>query len=275
MNTPSICRRRLLLGAGTALLGACASQSPPATLAAAMRRRPLVLLGEVHDNATQHVLRLAAFEALVASGARPALLLEQLDHEHQAAIDTLRLHRPQADADAVTSAGQGSRSGWNWAFYSPFVQHALQHGLPVVAANLSRGEARKVMDQGLLARGFEPQVPEALLEAQATAVMAGHCGLIKATAARRLALAQIARDQLMARLLTAHSGGAVLLAGNGHVRTDIGAPAWLPAAWRAQSVAIGVLEEGDDSSAAFDHIVFTQRQARPDPCEALRKTPPR
>jgi uncharacterized iron-regulated protein len=35
----------------------------------------VVLLGEVHDNAAQHALRLRAFEALLAKGARPVLAL--------------------------------------------------------------------------------------------------------------------------------------------------------------------------------------------------------
>jgi hypothetical protein len=45
--------------------------------------RPWCLLGEVHDNAAQHALRLRAFEALLATGARPALAMEQFDRNRQ------------------------------------------------------------------------------------------------------------------------------------------------------------------------------------------------
>jgi len=55
----------------SALLAACAH--PP--LAELHFERPVVLLGEVHDNAAQHALRLRAFEARLATCARPALVM--------------------------------------------------------------------------------------------------------------------------------------------------------------------------------------------------------
>src|SRR5688500_17120311 len=67
----------------TMLLAGCAT-APPAplsvdALADAISRRPVVLLGEVHDNATQHAVRAEALRRLLASGARPALAFEQFD----------------------------------------------------------------------------------------------------------------------------------------------------------------------------------------------------
>jgi uncharacterized iron-regulated protein len=88
-----------------------------------------------------------------------------------------------------------------------------------------------------------------------------------------MALAQVARDQFMARVLQAHAQrGVVLLAGNGHVRTDVGAPHWLDPATRARSEAIGVLEAGDDDTA-YDRWVFTAPQPRADPCAAMTRKP--
>ena len=68
--------------------------------------------------------------------------------------------------------------------------------------------------------------------------------------------------------------GAVLLAGNGHVRRDIGVPFWLPADAARGAVSIGVLEQSDDgsvpeSAADFDAYVITQRAERTDPCKEL------
>jgi uncharacterized iron-regulated protein len=65
----------------------------------------------------------------------------------------------------------------------------------------------------------------------------------------------------------------VLLAGNGHVRRDIGVPRWLSSGARARAVAIGLLEEGDDGHEAFDHALTTPRQPREDPCEAMHSKP--
>jgi uncharacterized iron-regulated protein len=76
----------------------------------------------------------------------------------------------------------------------------------------------------------------------------------------------------MARLVAQHAvRGVVLLAGNGHVRTDAGVPRWLPPVLRTQAVAIGWIEERDDHGMRFDRVLRSPRQPRPDPCEALRR----
>jgi uncharacterized iron-regulated protein len=258
-----------LLVAALAALAACSTTAPPQPL---LLRLPVVLLGEVHDNAEQHALRLAAFEALLARGARPVLAMEQFDRTQQPVIDRLLAQQPRPEAQALVAAAGGP--GWHWPHYQPFIEAALKHGLPIVAANVGREEARRVMREGLAATGFQPEVPEPLLAQQAAAIEASHCGLLDAATARRMALAQVARDQFMARLLETHSArGVVLLAGNGHVRVDIGAPHWLPPAVRARSEAIGMLEAGD-TQAAYDRRYFTAAQERPDPCEKMRRTVP-
>ncbi len=240
--------------------------------------RPVVLFGEVHDNAVQHAERLRAFEALLATGARPALAMEQLDRDRQGAIDALFAGGARPSADAVIGAGApggGQSGGWNWAFYRPFIAAALQAGLPIVAANVSRDEARRVMREGLAPAGFDAAVPADLLAAHARDIVDSHCGMIDASMAGRMAQAQVARDQFMARVLERHAArGVVLLAGNGHVRTDIGAPRWLSPAVRAQSQAVGWLEAGSDTSQAFDVVRITPAQPRPDPCDGMRKQVP-
>jgi uncharacterized iron-regulated protein len=261
----------LMLASMLMLATACATHTgAERALAEAVSRRPLVLLGEVHDNAAQHAMRLRAFDALLASGARPALLLEQFDRERQADIDEARAGAGGAAGavDRVIAAGSPPGARWDWAFYRPFIERALQNGLPIVAANVSRDDARRVVADGLFATGFNAAVPQDIEAAQAAAIQASHCGMVDAP------LAQVARDQFMARSIEAHAErGVVLLTGNGHARRDIGVPRWLGAAARERSVAVGMLEEGDASAAAFDHVVFTQAQPRDDPCTAMRKPP--
>jgi uncharacterized iron-regulated protein len=228
----------------------------------------IVLLGEVHDHPQQHVLRADAFAALLARGARPALVLEQFDAHRQAEIDRLRSSPGGIDADGLIAQVGGP--GWHWPFYQPFIEQALRHGLPIVAANVGREAARAVMRDGLAAHGYDAQVPEDLLSAISELIERSHCGMVSTPAARRMALAQVARDQSMARALQAQAArGAVLLAGNGHVRTDMGVPRWLDPGLRARSVAIGVLEDGDPTSA-FDRRVVTPPHPRADPCDGLR-----
>ncbi len=237
-----------------------------------MFSKPVVLLGEVHDNTAQHALRLQAFRDLLATGARPALALEQFDRDRQPALDRLLAQTPPPDADALIAAA--GAKGWTWDHYRPFLALALQHGLPIVAVNVGRDEARLIMREGLARHGFDADVPADVLQAQALDIEASHCGMLDQAAAKRMALSQVARDQSMARALRTHADrGVVLLAGNGHVRTDIGVPRWLDAATRARSEAIGVLEV-DDTLTAFDRRIYTPVHERPDPCEGMRKPKP-
>jgi len=258
--------KRCFLLCATAWLAGCATARPPLVF-----DRPVVLLGEVHDHPQQHALRLAAFDRWLAQGARPALLMEQLDAPRQAQIDAARA----AGADAAALARAAGGPGWHWPFYEPFIERALRFGLPIVAVNVPRDVARHVMRDGLAAQGFDPAVPEPVLATLAAQIEASHCGMVNARLARSMALAQVARDQQMARAVEANAPrGVLLLAGNGHVRTDVGVPRWLTPATRARSLAVGVLEDGD-TTADFDRVVLTPPHPRPDPCAAMRASSPR
>jgi hypothetical protein len=63
----------------------------------------------------------------------------------------------------------------------------------------------------------------------ADAIAVGHCNLLRAEELPARARAQIARDIIMAQMIRPYlNRGGVLLAGNGHVRRDIGVPfCWL------------------------------------------------
>ena len=255
--------------AAALLLAGCALSPAPSTPPA------IVLLGEVHDNAAQHALRLAEFRQLLDTGARPALLMEQFDRERQPDIDRLRAAAPAPTAAALIAAAGGG-PGWNWAFYTPFVQLALDHGLPIVAVNVSRADSRLVISKGLADTGFSADVPEAIWVAHTGDIEDSHCGMIDAATARRMAGAQVARDQFMARSVEAWADrGVVLLAGNGHVRRDVGVPRWLADRTRARSRSVGYLEDTEVPPAgAYDRVVVTPAQPREDPCAAMRAPRP-
>ena len=275
--------RRAALGAliALAVLGGAACSSPqphwsPPTA-------DLWLLGEVHDNAALHALRLQSVQALLDQGARPALLMEQFDRQQQSQIDRLLQPAPgvtqdaaarDATVEALVQLGGGATSGWQWDFYRPYLRLALRYQLPLVAANVSRSDARALMAQGLAAQGFDAAVPPDIGAAQAGQIERSHCGQIDATQAGRMATAQVARDQFMARQVVAHAGrGVLLLAGNGHVRKDLGVPRWLPLALQARTRVVGFVEAGqadDGAAAAFDQTVSAPAAPRGDPCAAQR-----
>lgn len=265
------------------LLGACTTAAPPAAWEGRLRGNAVVVLGEVHDNAEQHRLRLGVLERAVAAGWRPAIVMEQFDRERQVDIDRARRERP-LDAQHVVDLAGGS--GWNWDFYRPFVDLALRYRLPLVAADLSNVDTTKIVRggfaavfdaAGIAALGLDRPIEPAWQSAQESEIDAGHCHALPATLWPRMAQAQFARDAVLARALADHAEqGAVLIAGNGHARRDVGVPRWLVLdPGRVLSVAF--LEDGDDATplSAFDVVVRTAPAERSDPCAAFEARAPK
>jgi uncharacterized iron-regulated protein len=224
-----------------------------------------VILGETHDNPEHHRLQRAALERL--PGPR-ALAMEQFDSEFQPAIDAARAKG--ADAEAVADAGHFDRKGWNWPLYRPLVEFALEHRWPIVAANLSRAEARAIVRDPAGSR--LPPAPT-LAKALERDIAESHCG--EPPPPKLLAgmvEAQRARDARMAALLRAPS---VLITGVGHARRDRGVPLYLPA---KEVLSIAFVEvqpgkraaqdyfEGFFGPGSFDYVWFTPRAERADPC---------
>jgi uncharacterized iron-regulated protein len=261
-------------------------------LVESLKRAHFRLLGEVHDNADAHAVQSNLLDAIGAAGLTPLVAFEQFDLEHAPALRE-KLARADATAEQIAEAVRFDRKGWDWALYRPLVATALRYGMPLRAANLSRAAAAKIAKQGLPA--LEPSRLDALrLEAAWNAereraleeiIAEGHCGALPASVVPRMAAAQRVRDATMAEaLLEVNADGAVLIAGNGHVRRDLAVPLYLAAAQPGRGVcAVGILEVepgADDPQAylesagqtpPYDYVRFVPRTEREDPCAGFRK----
>jgi uncharacterized iron-regulated protein len=242
----------------------------------AVQSKPIVLLGEIHDHAGQHAMRLLAFQNLLQQGKRPALLMEQFDREKQSAINDVR-KQTLATATDIIAAGSAGKQGWNWDFYKPFLALALKHRLPIIAVNVSNADSMKAMRDGLGALDIQATPTAQVVNQQSIEIFNGHCKAMPMNIAVKMVNAQIAKDIVMAQLVTQHMAqGIVLLAGNGHIRNDIGVPHWLSSEIRQNSVSIGLLEAAEphnigQASELFDVAISTSPQPRSDPCEAFKK----
>src|SRR6516164_5169650 len=283
----SIARGALLFALATplaALCGAVDSGSGPFPWEDRLRGDAIVLLGEVHDNPVMQRLRLEVLRRAFEAGWRPAIAMEQFDREQQVDIERARMARP-LDADylieeAAKKHGK-SINGWNWEYYRPYVALSLQYGVPLLAANLSRHDAQKIIELGYSAvfddsmehqLGLDRQRPS-LLAAQENEIDLGHCHALPREQLPAMARAQVARDAVMAGVLREHAAQAVvLLAGDGHARRDIGVPTWFDPLTLARVFAVGFLERGDRTppASAFDAVVITDAAPRPDRCATLR-----
>jgi uncharacterized iron-regulated protein len=242
---------------------------------------PVVLLGETHDNLEHHRLQRELLGAIVGSGRRPVLVMEQFDREFQPALETERA-KPGRTVETVLAAGHFDRRSWQVEGYRPLVALALEFDLPIVAGNLSRDDARSIVRDP--ARAALPPVDKRVDEALAADIDRSHCGEKAPPAVLAgMVAAQRARDLAMARSLEGDPArGAVLIAGVGHVRADRGAPLYMT----HRPLVVAFIEIDPDLSrpaqyldgefatpASFDYLWFTLRATRADPCAGKPSLP--
>jgi len=247
-------------------------------------------IGEVHDDAAQHALR-ARLVAKLAD-VHPTVVMEIFDLGHDDAI--ARAQASGGDADAVATAGGLDRAGWRWPLHRPIIEAAIAAHLPIRGANvgrsalmaLARSRSAGEWQRRLLAAPWGASEDAAMRNA----IVESHCGVLPDDAVPAIAFAQRIRDAAMAQAVVSaarDAGGAVLLAGNGHVRRDIGAPRYLQSselsADAADIVSVAFVEASADEMrssdfprgivaehAAYDYLWFTLPTPRPDPCETLK-----
>jgi uncharacterized iron-regulated protein len=272
---------------GTGLAGCAAVPRPPEPWEARLRGSTLALLGEVHDNPEHHRRRAAALRRAVEAGWRPALVMEQFDIDRQTDIDRSRRERPGDAKHLIAQAG--APGGWAWNDYEPLVAIALQFDLKLFAANLPRALAARLVREAPQAvfgaqrsreLGLDALPDAAWQAAQEREIDLGHCGALPQRLWAGMARGQFARDAVMAEVLRREgASGAVLLAGNGHVRRDIGVPRWLTEQPNGSVLAVGFLESDGKSAERpperlpFDAVVFTAAAPRADPCKAFKARP--
>ncbi|WP_018748439.1 ChaN family lipoprotein [Chitiniphilus shinanonensis] len=268
--------RRWLAALATLLAGCATPPSAPPRLDAALAARPVWLLGEVHDNAQGHRLRTELLAQRLAAGWRPAIAMEQFDRERQADLDAAL--RDCADAECVVARAGGAKAAWQWAYYTPVIALAQRYRLPLLAANLSRADAGRVMREGygaaldaatVQAFGLDRPLPADLEAGQRHEVDVGHCGQLPSDLLPGMARAQVARDVWMAKVVREHADGVVLLAGNGHVRRDLGVPRWLHGVPGQRVASIGFVEAPTEAGR-FDQTLLIPAAQRPDPCAGVK-----
>ncbi|WP_372659175.1 ChaN family lipoprotein [Hydrogenophaga sp.] len=255
---------------GVQLMSACASSAsiraapsnPLEARLAPLLPTPLLLLGEQHDAAEHQVLQREVVQLLAAQGRLAALVMEMAEQGRSSQGLT-----QQASEAQVREALAWSDS-WPWSSYGPVVMSAVRAGVPVLGGNLPRPAMRAAMADAEL----DQLLPPAALAQQRQDIRDGHCGLLPEAQIAPMTRIQLARDQAMAQTLVqalrdhAQAGQTVLLvAGNGHVRRDLGVPRHLPVEWPHQvlmALAAGSGGQADGEQALRADAVWAP-PARP------------
>jgi uncharacterized iron-regulated protein len=257
-------------------------------------RARVALLGEKHDNVDHHRLQAAMVLAMAERGRKPAVAFEMLDADEQSIVTAAMLEHPK-DADAIGQAVRWDQKGWPpWPAYAPIFRAAVEHDLPIVAANMPLATVRAIAHGGLAAvdekevarLGLDTPMDKDKEQSLAEELREAHCGHLPERAIAPMVLAQRARDAEMADRLQSNAvqDGAILIAGDGHVRKDRGVPSVLGVmAPKLDTVSVAFVEvaRGTTDPRAyasiwhatklpFDFVWFTPRASDADPCAAFR-----
>ncbi len=268
----------------------------------------VVLLGETHDNPDHHVLRRWAINQIISLREQrrsvvlnTALVFEQLSADQQPALDKfgdLKSSSPNlVTLPELKRLLNWDKSGWAKYDYDPLFQAAIDAKLPIYPGDVTRDAIMKAAKEGEAALtpderarlALDKPLGAKLDDASLTEIEDAHCNTMPKDALSGMAFAQRYRDASLADALinaAGKHGSAILIAGNGHVRTDRGVPWYIRQRApdkKVFSVMLVEVEDGKndpeayvprdpDGKPAADYIIFTPGVAgRPDPCEKMRE----
>jgi len=269
---------------------------------AALSAHGALLLGEMHDNPAHHLLQAAAVTEFAVSGSKdaPAIVFEQIRDDQQAGLD--RFADFNRNATRLATVGDLKRfldwdkSGWPKDIYDPLFKAVIADKLAIYPGDVPRAAIMKTAKKGESSLpaaertrlGLDSPLGARLDAASLKGIEDAHCGALPKSAFGGMAYAQRYRDAHLADAVLKASdrhGGAFLIAGTEHVRTDRGVPWYLrqrASGKKVVSLMFVEVEDGNtdpgsyvprdpDGKPAADYLVFTPRADRPDPCERMRR----
>lgn len=247
------------------------------------RGADIVLLGETHDNPAHHATQRRLLESL--ADRRPALVMEQFDLEQQTSLDAI-LRAGGTQQEKLQALKALMKPGWQWHGYEGLLTTALERGLPVLAANISREALREISRNGVATLGSGASAQLGLDTGWSAAQQASlrrevedaHCGMLPEAAVGAMVNAQRVRDAIMADRLLSAPGSAVAILGRGHVRQDLAVPIYLKQRAPQKKVLSVALAEGElvrDAPQPYDYVIPAKAVSRAeDPCAELAAQKP-
>lgn len=240
-----------------------------------------VLAGENHDNPYHHLVQAQLIVALGAQKRFQNVYLEMLEPAHDESV--ARYLSGRLTINELEKAIAWTDRGWpEWDAYAKIFSAARRGNMRVSHGNPDRDLVRAINQQGIAALpetlrqelGILPDGPF-LIDFEAMKAEISRHHRLPPEVNKRYATSQYVKDAYMARRMASLSGG-ILIAGNGHVRADLGVPKHL-AAYRpgATVVSIHLISEppagrdtarraarANDGRKRYDLVWFTGQPCR-------------
>jgi len=220
-------------------------------LLARIEKVSYLLLGEKHDNPDHHALQLRTLNHVLQTDNVSAVSFEMMSSKQQPLLRELSDYR-QSSLERVNEYLQWDNDGWNWDYYSPLLHSAMKAGVLINAANISNEEMMRVYGAPTAVE-IEGVLDEQAMIALNKDIDESHCGMLPESQFPAMVRVQQARDFAMAGSLAANSPQQmqVLIAGNYHIRRDLGVPNYL----------LNRQSNLDESEMSLWHLWRSMRQA--------------
>ena len=246
-----------------------------------------LLLGEKHDNPDHHALQALVLDELVNRNRVSTVAFEMMNNDSQPRLDTIQ-EQSLPTLDALKTYLEWDVEGWDWNFYGPLLQSAYNAGLPIKAANIDNAMMRQVYG-GELPTEISGLLDQVVMDKLNADIDESHCGMLPESQFPAMVRVQQSRDSAMAAALGLPNSNQVqiLIAGNYHVRRDLGVPNYLLArqsmlaATDIMTISFSEVDPETEDPAdylqqftdanAYDYIWFTPAVSNEDYCASLRQ----
>lgn len=248
-----------------------------------------VLLGESHDNLRHHAIQTELIEVLVRRQGTVSVSFEMIDTRQGEVIENQSFDSAAALIESLEPGG----AGWQYeTYYTELFDAVIEADVTIRPGNLDRQALmNKVRGSESLDTDIEKLLDQVTPDEKSLRdeIAASHCHLLDEDMITPMVKAQRIRDAFMTlSLVRADADIRVLVAGNGHVRTDRGVPLYLRQ-WHSPGEQPRILtvtplevREGarhprqynsdwGTDALPFDYVWFTPRAKRKDPCEEMKQ----
>jgi uncharacterized iron-regulated protein len=245
-------------------------------------------LGEQHDNPWHHKSRAKYLRKLIQNKKAFAVIFEQVQNGIELNKDefgTFEEFRQRLHWD---------ESWGDWDIYTPLLRVVYENASKVIGAGILRSEFQDIEKLSAIRKEIQcfrfPDLSKFEQSLLMSELFENHCRAIPRSALGPMVQAQILRDQWIAvkTVQTVQEGMplVVVIAGNGHIRTDRGAAFFLQAVGNQQNLVYqqrshgwvevdGVLPTDEDffsrKKLPFDQINLSREHNREDPCDIFKR----
>ena len=244
-----------------------------------LQAQKIIMLGEVHDNHFQHLIK--------------ANLIEELDSNHSVVSEHIPFQNKvtfTSDLNLSLRNAGFDKEAWSWPVHIELYERLRTLNKTIIGANLSRDLliSPKQKNQDILIKLSKIvsscKLDEGERKKLKSTLFRSHCNLINEKAVTHMEKAQRLRDAAMA-YVAVKNAPSILIAGNSHVRADYGVSQILNVFFsNISKVSVSFIEISENMiqdseweptteillTSSTDYVWFTPEIEREDPCESLK-----